>query len=174
MSIAAWNSTAAGALRSVSEQVDNLADRFRKIWERDVTLRDDDVREGRNLLADIDEIMPGLDAYAARLASICRPAQQREISDHLIAIRWNFHNSKATGEAYGRIMVERVEAKQPSFAALEWATREIIDGRKFMPVTAEVLEALDEAQRRVDLVRDIVATLPARRARLAQRVADQS
>jgi hypothetical protein len=42
-----------------------------------------------------------------------------------------------------------------------------------MPVTAEVLEALEEAQRRVNLVRDIVTTLPARRARLAHRIADE-
>jgi hypothetical protein len=166
-------SIAAGALRSVSEQIENRADQLRKIWERDVTRRDDDTREGRKLLADMDEIMPGLAAYAERLASVCRPAVQREISEHLIAIRRNFHNSKATGEGYARVLVERLEAKQPSFAALEWATRAIIDYRKFMPVTAEVLEALEEAQRRVNLVRDIVTTLPARRARLAHRIADE-
>jgi hypothetical protein len=37
-----------------------------------------------------------------------------------------------------------------------------------MPVTAEVLEAIAAAQWRVELVRDIVASLPARRRRLAQ------
>jgi hypothetical protein len=167
MNVAALNNPT-GALRSVSEQVESRSERLRKIWERDVTLRDGDLQEARKLLAEIDEIMPGLDAYAARLASISRPADQREISEHLIAIRLNFHNSKATGEGYARIMVERVEAKQPTFAALEWATREIIDKRKFMPVTAEVLEAIAAAQWRVELVRDIVASLPARRRRLAQ------
>ena len=165
MNVAALNNST-GTLRSVSEHVEGRSDRLRKIWERDVTLPDGDLPEAGKLLADIDEIMPGLDVYAARLASIMRPADQREISEHLIAIRLNFHNSKATGEGYARIMVERVEAQEPSFAALEWATREIIDKRKFMPVTAEVLEALVAAKWRVELVRDIVASLPSRRERL--------
>jgi hypothetical protein len=173
MNVTALNNTA-GALRSASEQIEGSSERLRKIWERDVVLRDGDLPEARKLLADIDEIMPGLDRFAARLNSIARPADPTQIAEHLIAIRLNFHNSKATGEGYGRIMTERVEARRPSFAALEWATRDIIDRRKFMPVTAEVLEAIDEAQRRVDLVRDIVATLPSRRERLAQRVAGAS
>ena len=167
-------SNSAQAIRSISEQIETSSERLRKIWERDVVLRDGDVSEARKLLADIDEMLPGLDRFEAKLNSILRPADQNEIAEHLIAIRLNFHNSKATGEGYGRIMTDRVEAKRPSFAALEWATREIVDGRKFMPVTAEVLEALDEAQRRVDLVRDIVATLPARRARLMQRLVEAS
>jgi hypothetical protein len=170
MNVAPLNNSR-GALRSVSEDVEKRSDRLRSIWERDVTMRDDDLVEAREVLAEIDEVMPGLGGYAARLASIARLAEPREISEHLIAIRLNFHNSKATGEGYARIMVERVEAQAPSFAALEWATREIIDHQRFMPVTAEVLEALAAAQRRVDTVRDIVTTLPARRDKLARRIA---
>ena len=167
-------SNSSKTIRGTSEQVEGSSDRLRKIWERDVVLRDGDVSEARKLLADIDEMIPGLDRFAAKLNAILRPADQNEIAEHLMAIRLNFHNSKATGEGYGRIMTDRVEAKRPSFAALEWATRDIIDRRKFMPVTAEVLEALDDAQRRVNVVCDIVATLPGRRARLAQRLVEAS
>ena len=162
MNVAALSISTA-ALRVVSEQVESRGGRLRQIWERDVTMHEDDLLEARKLLAEIDEMMPGLDTFAARLASILRPAEHREISEHLIAIRLNFHNSKATGEGYARIMVERVEARAPTFAALEWATREIIDTRKFMPVTAEILEALASAQGRVELVRDIVVPSPSER-----------
>lgn len=169
MNIATLNNST-GALRSVSEDVEKHSDRLHSIWERDVTMRDADLAEARKVLAEIDEIIPGLSRYAARLASIARPAEPREISEHLIAIRLNFHNSKATGEGYARIMIERVEAQMPSFAALEWATREIIDRRKFMPVTAEVLEEMATAQRRFERLRDIVDTLPARRDKLVRRI----
>lgn len=169
MNVAVLNNSTR-SISSVSEQIERSGNHLRKLWERDVVLRADDLQDARTLLADIEQIMPGLNRFSSQLDSVLRPADQNEIADHLIAIRLNFHNSKATGEAYGRIMTERVEARRPSVAALDSATREIIDRRKFMPVTAEVLEALEEAQRRFDLLRDIVRTLPARRERLLKAI----
>ncbi|MGY2806379.1 hypothetical protein [Bradyrhizobium sp. USDA 4506] len=168
MNVAALNTTANQL--SVSEQVERRSARLLQIWERDVLRRDEDLHEAGKLLAEVDEVLPGLEAYASRLASISRPASDDEVTNHLIAIRLNFHNSKASGEGYGRIMTERVLAKQPSFAALEWATRYIIDHSKFMPVTAEVLEQIDAASLRLQRVVDIVRTLPARRQRLARQL----
>ena len=171
MSITALNTSANQT--GVSEQVERRSARLMQLWERDVLRRSDDLHEANKLLTEIDEVMPGLEAYAARLDSITRPANEEEVAQHLIAIRLNFHNSRASGEGYGRIMTDRVIAKQPSFAALEWATRYIIDNHKFMPLTAEILEAIDSASTRLQRVVDLVRTLPARRQRLIQMIERQ-
>ena len=172
MKVAPINNTSGNI--NISEEVERRSSRLCKIWERDVTRRGDDLHEARKLLVEIDEVMPGLGAYEARLNTVLQPANSEEIAQYLIAIRANFHNSKATGELYGRIMTERVAAKQPSFAALEWATRDIIDHHKFMPVTAEILEAIDSASTRLQHVVDLVRTLPARRQRLIQMIERES
>ncbi|NUU44553.1 hypothetical protein [Tardiphaga robiniae] len=159
-------------LRVLSEEFENTGERLLDLYRRDVIANAYDNADPdtlRRLMQDVDGILPTLADLRDRFAVIARPATEVEIGDHLAVMRLNFHNSKAAG-AYASIMVDRAIAKAPSFAAIEWATRDCIDTRKFMPVTAEVLEMIANAQGRLNSIRDVIATLPARRAAMAKRI----
>jgi hypothetical protein len=160
-------------LRVMSEEVETIGNRLCELWERDVVAQaySHDRVKLRRLLQDIDATLPMLDDLGHRFEVVARPATEIEIGDHLAAMRVNFHNSKAVG-GYANIMVDRAIAKAPSFAAIEWATRSCIDNLRFMPVTAEVLELIASAQSRLNSIRDIIATLPARRNNIAKRLAE--
>jgi hypothetical protein len=157
----------------MSEQSEAIGNQLRDLWQRDVLAQaySQDEVTLRRLLQDIDEVLPMLADFETRFDIVARPATEIEIGDHLAAVRHNFHNSKATG-LYADIMTDRAVAKAPSFAAIEWASRACIDNLKFMPVTAEVLEAIASAQTRLNSIRDIITTLPARRDNIAKRISN--
>jgi hypothetical protein len=160
-------------MRIASEEAEDIGKAVKSIWERYAICDTyNDGREMQRVAQDIDALLPSLPELVRRFESVARPADDTEIGQMLAAVRINFHNSKAVGD-YAAIMLERVKAKRPSYAALEWTARHFIDRARFMPVTAEVLEVLAHSQSRIASIRDILATLPARRERIGQAINDR-
>src|SRR6266851_3245419 len=98
-----------------------------------------------HLVTVVDELMPAADKLCARLAKLSKLATKIEIANHLALLLKSFPNAgKDDATVFGRMLCEDVAAQQPTIGGLEAACRHLRRTNRFIPVIAEVLEALDK------------------------------
>lgn len=96
-----------------------------------------------SLLADLDAFLPKVQEGLEELKALERPALQVEIAKELIALIGCFPSGNVDPEIFGRLLIERVAATQPSIADVEAACSYLLDTHiGFCPSIAEVLAAL--------------------------------
>lgn len=155
-----------------NEQFERRCDKFMELYRRATLEFRSEPNPLRTLADEVGVAVAQLPEFEKALAEMSRPATRKEIADHLTAMVLNFHNASRGGGDFAVVMINAVCAQQPSFLILDQAIRQIIYTRRFLPVTAEVLEHLEEARSRTDRLQNWIAALPRLKAELEQRLLD--
>jgi hypothetical protein len=126
-----------------------------------------------HLIAVIDEITPASDKLCAKLRKLSKPATKIEIANHLALLLKSFPNAgKDNAEVFGRMLCEDIGAQQPTIGGLEAACRHLRRTNRFIPVIAEVLTALAEAEASQRQIIRTLSSFPEHRQKLLARIAD--
>jgi hypothetical protein len=96
-----------------------------------------------------------------RLDTAMQPATIKAVGTTLARLVAGYPTKNRDPE-FGNILLDEVAAVGPSFGALEAAVRYLLRNSKFLPSIAEVLEAIGEAEWRLDSKRRELAKTPER------------
>jgi hypothetical protein len=99
------------------------------------------------------------------------PATRGQIAQHLGVLVACYQHARPS-ETFVQMAVQDVGAMRPSLIALERACRTIRRTCKFPPTIAEILEALQEAEKTLALRLQTIREIPARLERASRELAD--
>lgn len=155
------------------QQIELGANAVRKLYER-FYVTDQGAPALRRLVTDIDRALESVETLRQQLDALGRPATKRELADRLSVLRLAFPNAKAD-DAFGRILIEHVAGRTPTFGQLDWAVRHLIDTSVFLPSVAQVQQALTAAQDTIEASKLLVDRhrLERLRSELSDRIDEQ-
>lgn len=104
----------------------------------------------------------GLADTAKQIEALQRQATRRQIGEHVAVLIAAFPNAGKLDPAFSRILCEDIAAMEPTIGALDFALRRLRRESKFIPVVAEVMDALAAAERRITSAASCLERLPAR------------
>lgn len=109
-----------------------------------------DVEAAERTLAEIEPDPDQIATVRAAMAQGLAPASRQEISQHLALLIGAFPTPVQASDpaVYSRMMVEDCVAARPSRLAIESTCTKLRRSLKWPPAISEVLETLDEEQRR--------------------------